>query len=43
MDKKTKLLIILFVLLAGMSVGYSFYDTVVMQNYEVIIPEGLEE
>ena len=36
MDKKSKLLIWIFVVLTLLSVGYTFYKTVILQDFEVI-------
>jgi len=36
MDKKSKILIWIFVVLTLLSVGYTFYKTVILQDFEVI-------
>jgi len=36
MDKKSKVLLILFVIFLVLSVGYTFYKTVVLQDFEVV-------
>jgi Tfp pilus assembly protein PilO len=39
MDKKSKILFILFVVLLVLSVSYTFYKTVILQDFEVINTE----
>lgn len=36
MDKKSKILLVFLVLLVFISVGYTFYKTIIMQDFEVI-------
>lgn len=36
MDKKSKILLTFLVLLVFISVGYTFYKTIIMQDFEVI-------
>ncbi|MCR4274531.1 MAG: hypothetical protein NUW02_00560 [Candidatus Campbellbacteria bacterium] len=36
MDKKSKILLVLFLLVVVVSVGYTYYKTVVLQDFEVI-------
>jgi flagellar basal body-associated protein FliL len=40
MDKKSKILIWIFVVLTLLSVGYTFYKTVILQDFEVIDTSG---
>jgi hypothetical protein len=39
MDKKSKILIWVFVTLTLLSVGFTFYKTVILQDFEVINTE----
>lgn len=36
MDKKSKILVIVFIALVLMSVAFTFYKTVILQDFEVI-------
>jgi len=42
MDKKSKILIWIFVVLTLLSVGYTFYKTVILQDF-VVIDSSTEE
>jgi len=43
MDKKSKILLILFVIILVISVSYTFYKTVILQDFEVVNTKELEE
>ena len=43
MDIKSKILLIVFLILLVLSVSYTFYKTVILQDFEVINTEELEE
>lgn len=43
MDKKSKILLIILVIITIASIGYTFYKTVIEQDFEVVNTEPLEE
>ena len=43
MDKKSKILIWVFVILTAISVGFTFYKTVILQDFEVVNDNPTED
>ena len=43
MDKKSKTLLILLVVLTAVSVGYTFYKTVVKEDFEIVNTQPIED
>lgn len=43
MDKKSKILLIVFVVILTFSVAYTFYKTVILQDFEIVETEEYAE
>jgi len=43
MGKKSKILLIVLVIITVVSISYTFYKTVIMQDFEVVNIEPVEE
>ncbi len=43
MDKKSKILLIIFIVILVISVGYTFYKTVILQDFEIVNTENSVE
>jgi Tfp pilus assembly protein PilO len=43
MDKKSKILLIVLIALTAVSIGYTFYKTVIQQDFEIVNTEPVTE
>lgn len=43
MDKKSKILLISLIVLTATSIGYTFYKTVIRQDFEIVNTESIAD